>query len=224
MKDTFKRWLGFESQQIDRPKRDYWGEQRYLEKQEFKYILWLDRIYEKIQNTPGHIVELGVAYGRNAILFSHFIDMHNESDIRQYFGFDTFDGYTESTLASEKNLSGSNWKNIDTESVKDRVSMSKTRTKVHLKQGDIIETIPRFLKNNPNFKAALVYVDCNAYEPAIAALRALRPHLMPGAIVCMDEKKQGGETKALLEFCSENELDLVKDKSPFSIPAYTRIN
>jgi len=36
--------------------KDYWGEQKYLEKNEFKYVLWMHEIYKKINTVPGHIV------------------------------------------------------------------------------------------------------------------------------------------------------------------------
>ena len=51
--------------------------------------------YLKIKNIPGHIAEIGVADGRNAILFGRLIKIHNDQSVRQYIGFDTFDGFTQ---------------------------------------------------------------------------------------------------------------------------------
>ena len=51
----------------------YYDSQKYLEKNEFKYILWVDRIYKKVINIPGHIVELGVAYGRNNVQDDEYV-------------------------------------------------------------------------------------------------------------------------------------------------------
>ena len=45
--------------------------------------------------------------------------------------------------------------------------------------------------------------------------------MSPGGVICIDEKKQGGETKALIEFCKKHDLRFMKDSTPFSIPAYT---
>lgn len=205
-------------------KVDRWEDQRYLEKTEFKYILWIYEIYKKIANVPGHIVEFGVAYGRNTILFSHLIKMHNEQDIRRYYGFDTFDGYTKSSLLEDTHLSVNSWKNISLNKVKERIKISGNFENYELIKGDILKTLPVFLKNNPNFKAALVYVDCNAYTPSLEGMRLIKDYITPGGIICIDEKKQGGETKALIQFCKENNLKFIKDDSPFSIPAYTKID
>jgi len=44
-----------------------------------------------------------------------------------------------------------------------------------------------------------------------------------GDIICINEKRQRGEIKVLIQFCEENGLQFRKDNSPFSIPAYTKI-
>lgn len=201
--------------------KNYWGEQQYLEKSEFKYILWLDRIYSKIGEVPGHIVELGVAYGRNAIIFSHLKKMHNEDDVRKYYGFDTFDGYTDESISNSDNLSSSAWKGISIKKVTQRINKAGFQSGFHFYKGDILKTVPGFLAENPDFKAALLYIDCNAYEPAIAALEAFKDHMTPGAVICIDEKKQGGETRALIEFCKKHNFTFKRDNTTFSIPAYT---
>ncbi len=203
---------------------EYWAKQQYLEKSEFKYILWLYNTYRKIGRIPGHIVELGVAYGRNAILFNHLIAMHNETDLRKYFGFDTFDGYNSKSLAQDPNLSSESWKNISVSDVERRINKSTDHNNYSLIQGDILKTVPNFLKMNPNFRCALLYVDCNAYEPALQGMEFMKDFMSPGGVICIDEKKQGGETKALIEFCKRYNFIFQKDDSPISIPAYTIIS
>ena len=199
----------------------YWEDQKYLEKTEFKYILWLYEVYKMIDTVPGHIVELGVAYGRNTIIFSHLMQMNNQDDVRKYVGFDTFDGYTEESLANNTHLSCKSWKGISVEDVKKRIKKSGNFTNHTLIKGDLNETLAEYLKNNPNFRAALLYVDCNAYEPAINGMEMLKDFMSPGGIICIDEKQQGGETKALIKFCKDNNLKFMRNANNFSIPAYT---
>lgn len=203
--------------------QSYWDDQKYLEKTEFKYVLWLYEIYKRIHEVPGHIVELGVAYGRNAIIFSHLMQMHNEQDIRKYIGFDTFDGYTDQTLSTDKHLSSAAWKNISIEKIKERISLAGNFSNYELIKGDLNQTLAEYLNQHPDFRAALLYVDCNAYQPALNGMNLLKDFMTPGGIICIDEKRQGGETKALIQFCKENNLRFMKDPTPFSIPAYTRI-
>ena len=203
--------------------RKYWDDQKYLEKTEFKYILWLDRTYQLIETVPGHIVELGVAYGRNAIIFSHLMQMYGHDDVRKYIGFDTFDGYTQNTLDVENHLSSGAWKDISIDAVKNRLKMAGNFTKCEFVKGDLTETLPEYLKKNSGLRAALLYVDCNAYEPSLKGMELMKEFMSPGGVICIDEKQQGGETKALIEFCSDNNLEFKRDKSPFSVPAYTRV-
>jgi len=195
----------------------------YLEEGEFQYILWIDRVYQKIARVPGHIVEFGVAYGRNAVLFGRMINMAGESKTRRYFGFDTFSGYTDGTLGSNPQLSAKSWMDCDKEAVDQRLVRAGVAQQTQLIEGDLVKTVPQFLSETPNFRCALLYVDCNAYEPALEGMQMMRPYMSPGGVVCIDEKLQGGETKALIEFCAKNNLEFVRDPGPFSVPAYTRI-
>lgn len=45
--------------------------QPYKDFQDFdlEYLLWISNLYLKIKDLPGHIAEIGVADGRNTILF-----------------------------------------------------------------------------------------------------------------------------------------------------------
>jgi len=203
--------------------RDYWTAQQYLTRSEYRYVLWLDRIYQKIQNVPGHIAELGVAYGRNAIIFGHQIQMNGDDAVRKYIGFDTFDGYTTETLAAETHLASTAWKKIDVKAVRERIDEAGVSPVTTLVVGDLAETIPKYVDRNSGLRLALLYVDCNAYSAAVKGLELLKDHLSPGAVICIDEKKQGGETRALIEFCERHGLAFMKDTGPFAIPAYTRI-
>ena len=87
--------------------RDY---DRYLDQAEFRYILWLERTYRLIENVPGHIVEVGVARGRNAVIFGHLIRLTGDDQVRNYYGFDTFEGYTGDDLRRSPHLSAAEWK------------------------------------------------------------------------------------------------------------------
>ncbi|MDF1823597.1 MAG: class I SAM-dependent methyltransferase [Verrucomicrobiales bacterium] len=195
--------------------------QAYLEESEFQYILWIDRVYEKIRSVPGHVVELGVAYGRNSIIFSRMIQLHGETATRKYFGFDTFDGYTEETLETNPHLSGKTWKDCDRNRIEARLKRANVERQTTLIEGDILETVPQFLKENPNFRCALLYVDCNAFEPSLEGMKLFQQFMSPGGVICIDEKRQGGETKALIEFCNLSGLEYKRDPGALAVPAYT---
>lgn len=205
--------------------RDY---DRYLDQSEFQYILWLDRIYQKIQSVPGHIIEIGVARGRNAVLFGHLIKMNGDQAVRHYYGFDTFSGYAEDDLRRSPHLSTDAWKETTIDFVRERLEGQSLASICHLFKGDIKSSASDFVKKgharfNPNkIRISLLYIDCNAYLPAKFAMDFFKPFMMKGSVICIDEKLQGGETEALIEFGDENGLEVKRDPGPFGIPAYLR--
>ncbi len=218
MKKLIKKTLGRFGYQLNK----FGPNDAYLDKKEFRYVLWVDRIYTKIRRVPGHIVELGVARGRNSLIFGNLMQLHGEAHLRQYYGFDTFQGYTEEDLKADPHLKRTAWKN-NADWVQKRIEAAGYSASCKLVVGDIKQTVPDFLERNPNFRAALLYVDCNAYLAASQAMEAFKEFMSPGGVVCIDERRQGGETRALIEFCQKYDLEFVKDDSPFSIPAYTVI-
>ncbi len=202
----------------------------YLDKGEFTYIMWLYKIFEKIQNTPGHIVEVGVAEGRNSIIFGRFIDAYGQEAVRNYYGFDTFAGFTKQDLEHSPYLSKDRYNHLTLEYVENRIKEQKLDHICHFIEGDIRKTAPEFiasplykLRSPKHLRIALLYIDCNAYGPSLEAMKSFKDHMMPGGIICVDEKSQGGETEALIQFCKENNLTIKRDTGPFSLPAYTCI-
>ena len=200
---------------------DLYSLDKYLDYDEFRYIMMVYQTYKKIELVPGHIIELGVARGRNTILFGNLIKSYNDNS-RRYYGFDTFSGYTDEDLRYNDNLDKSSWKN-DYDFVCGRVNNSGYQQICNIIKGDIKSTIPIFITDNPDIKIAMIYIDCNAYLPASKALEALRSNLMPGAVICIDEKRDGGETRALREFAEKHKLQIIKDQEPFCLPAYIKV-
>jgi hypothetical protein len=67
-------------------------------------------------------------------------------------------------------------------------------------QGDVRDTLPRYLAQNPRTIIALAYFDLDLYEPTRDALRAVLPYLSKGSVLAFDQlghAKWPGETAAL---------------------------
>jgi hypothetical protein len=76
------------------------------------------------------------------------------------------------------------------------------KRKFELVAGDATETLPRYLRDNPETIVALAYFDFDIYAPTKACLQALLPHLTKGSILAFDElncPEFPGETIALRE-------------------------
>jgi hypothetical protein len=54
-------------------------------------------------------------------------------------------------------------------------------------EGRVEETLPKYLDDNPQCFVALAYVDLQTYEGTKAALETIKPRLMPGSVLAMDE-------------------------------------
>jgi len=196
---------------------------------DLEYLLWLSNLYLLIKNVPGHIAEIGVASGRNAILFGKLISLHGDSTIRRYYGFDTFSGYTERDLATDTHLSSCAFTDVHIADVIRRIEFNDLTSLCHLVQGDVLDTVPHFLNeysderlNRGLSKFSLLYIDCNAYQPAIKSMESFLPHLMPGSIIAVDEKRQGSETKALIDFASSNGFE-VRYPGALNVPILLQI-
>jgi len=204
---------------------------REIKDEDLEYILWISNLYLQVINTPGHIAEVGVANGRNTILFSRLIQMHGDSSIRQYLGFDTFDGFTNDDLERDEHLAQTNnrWKAFSKKGVLERCVTNGVENEVEIFEGDATSMIIKVLSshNGKKFQPgkarfALVYIDCNAYRPALKSMEAFLPHMSPGSIFAIDEKLQGGETEAMLEFAKVHNF-LVEKPGRNQVPMIIRI-
>jgi len=210
--------------QIIFEKNDY---NKYLDDNEFMYLLYLYDLYKKIQNIPGHIIEVGVASGRNSIIFGKLIKLHSDQTVRKYFGFDTFEGYTDSAIREDENLKKNNdrWKKFSKRFVENRLKEKNLNEICKIFEGDIEKTFSPFIHSekhdffNPkNLKVSLLYIDCNSYKTAKASMELFKPYMMPGSIIAIDEKRQGGEHEAIILFAKQNNLNVRKDKFPSNFP------
>ena len=186
---------------------------------DLEYLLWISSLYLQIQSVPGHIAEVGVASGRNTILFGRLVQIYGDSSIRQYIGFDTFNGYNQKDLQRDQHLSQTtdHWKAFSKKGVLERCAVNGVEHEVELFEGDAESSVPKILTTHKGKKFqpgkarfALVYIDCNAYGAALKSMQAFLPHMAPGSIFAIDEKMQGGESEAMIEFAKINKLNIEK--------------
>ena len=169
-----------------------------------------------------------MARGRNSVLFGNLIKLSGEETIRNYYGFDTFSGYTESDIDSSPHLSKNDWREISLSFVKNRLERNQLGSTCFVFEGDIKDIAENFVASGHNkfqpghLQIALLYIDCNSYAAAKYSMDFFYDYISPGGLVCIDEKLQGGETRALRDFCSDQGLKFIKDSGPFSLPAYTK--
>ena len=82
---------------------------------------------------------------------------------------------------------------------------------IQLIKGDITETIPRYLKLNPNLKISLLNLDVDFYEPSKSILENFYPKLSKGGILMLDDYGiWDGETMAVNEYFHGKKIKIRK--------------
>lgn len=166
-----------------------------------------------IQNIPGAVIELGVCSGNGllSLIQSHNV-LEQQYKFREFYGFDTFEGFPSVHENDTNNLDNKNkvgdFSNNSHDNILDVVDIHNNYlyvpTTVKLIKGDVTKTVPEFLNTtgNKHILIALLYLDLDLYEPTKIALKHFLPRMAKGSIIAFDElnhSKYPGETIAVLE-------------------------
>jgi hypothetical protein len=198
----------------------------YLRSPLLAKILYLNELYQAIVNLPGNVVEFGVWWGANLALFQSFRAVYEPYNwTRKVIGFDTFAGYpstSEKDGSSQYAAVGGYTVSEDYYEYLDRLLAAHEADNVmsHLKKfelvkGDVTQTIDQYLHDNPQTIIALAYFDLALYEPTKKCLEAIKPYLVRGSVVAMDELNSPdfpGETIALREVFGLSQYRIVKSR------------
>jgi hypothetical protein len=161
-------------------------------------FLVLDGLYRRFKSIPGVLVEFGTWWGQNLVLLENLRAIHEPfNKQRTIIGFDTFSGYPSSSAMEKKSTEAHD----GYQTVPDYQSYLAELLEVHegnnafghirgnhkLIAGNVEETVPKYFKDHPETIVAFAFFDMGPYEPTIAALRAIKPHLVPGSVLLFDE-------------------------------------
>lgn len=187
-------------------------------------LLFLNELYQYIVDKPGIIVEFGVHLGQNLITFENLRATYEPwNQNRRIVGFDTFtsDGYASrsSIDGNSAEITGSGYKLADSyvpflrelAQYHENDHILSQIKKIGVEVGDVVKTVPAFFERNQGDVVALAYFDLATYEPTLACLNAILPHLLPGSVLLMDElnfKEYPGASIAFKEFVRSNKLDI----------------
>jgi len=185
-------------------------------------------LFKMVLALPGDIVECGVLNGGGLFYWARLLQVFNPLSQRKVIGFDTFEGYPETMKGKQdKRTSDAFIKTtrytgaLPEEIMKTAASLGLDRW-IELVKGDATKTINEYVQKNPGFRAALLNLDFDIYEPTLAALENLYPLVVPGGIVVFDEYAvyRWGESKAVDEFFKDKKIVLKSLPWTFSPTAY----
>jgi Macrocin-O-methyltransferase (TylF) len=207
----------------------------YMRRQPLTDLLSMDMLYRMILDVPGVIMEFGVHRGRHLAAMTALRGVHEPYNPRRWIiGFDTFTGFPEVTAvdaASPAAVVGRFAVAADyPEHLRDVLDAHEDNEHLRhirrtlLVQGDVRDTLPYYLVQNPQTIVALAYFDLDLYEPTRDTLRAVLPYLNKGSVLAFDQlghAKWPGETAALRDVLGSGQARL-NVLPGLATPAYLR--
>ena len=201
---------------------------RYVSRQQQAVYLYKWELFKQVLEVHGSILEFGVYMGSGLFSFASFsaiLEPYNYQ--RRIIGFDTFTGFPDvsdkdksSQYASpELKKGGFSISDTHLSDIEHSIEMFDSNRfinhlpKIELIPGDVLKTLPKFLKTNSHTLISLLYLDLDLYEPTMSALHALYDRVVRGGIIAFDEINNPmwpGETEAFLKFFKDKPVALKK--------------
>jgi hypothetical protein len=215
--DNVEQLLEEHFEKFDISKREIWRNfQIYTRRVFLKRFLAHYELYQKVINLPGDIVELGVYRGSSLMTWANFLEIRNMGDRhKKVVGFDNFKGFGDFDEKDGKEdpkfgkkSGGFNSTEFedplrDAINIFDHDRFIPYKPRIHLVKGNIEETIPHYIKENPGMRIALLHFDVDLYRPTKIALEHMWDLVVPGGVLVFDEygiPPWEGESRAVDEF------------------------
>ncbi len=184
-------------------------------------------LFKETMNLPGEIVECGVFKGASLARFAMFRGLFGNEYSREIIAFDTFAQFPEARYDPdeqyrEQYVNAAGDESVSKKQMKKVLKNKDCEENVRLVKGDVTETIPKYVKNNPHLKISLLNLDTDLYEPAKVILENLYPRVVNGGVVILDNYGTfPGETKAIDDYFENKKLENNINKFNFSMtPSY----
>ena len=182
-------------------------------------FLFFKEMYSHIINVHGSVAEFGTRWGQNLIWMENLrglLEPFNHN--RRFLAFDTFSGFPgTSDKDGDSNLIGKGgygmeWENYEVVLEKLLKHHENQSPISHIKKfkiikGDVTDTLPKYLIENPHTIFALVYFDMDLYKPTLESLKTIIKRMPKGGVIGFDELNHQnfpGETEAFLEIFEGN--------------------
>lgn len=174
-------------------------------------------LFKMVVDLPGSILDLGVCRGNSFFTWTKLLETFCPVDrTRKVYGFDHFrglDAFSDADGAradrtGQKEGDPAHWQ-ADAAHVRALVDLHNDDgliagvERCRLIEGDVAETLPRFLADTAGLRICLLHLDMDLHAPTAAALELLWPLVVEGGVVVFDEyalPPWEGETRAVDDF------------------------
>jgi hypothetical protein len=191
--------------------------EKYVRRQSMSRFLARYELFKMQMNIKGCIVECGVHHGGGLMSWAKLSSALEPYALdRRIFGFDTFEGFPhiderdESSEGNDQSKKGgfSTGYDVYAELSELMTEYDENRflnqfEKIFLVKGDVVETIPKFIRENPYVIISMLFLDFDLYSPTKTALEYFLPRMGKGSILAFDEVSNPwwpGETEAMLQY------------------------
>jgi hypothetical protein len=175
-------------------------------------------LFKQASLVRGAVVECGVLKGCSLVRFAMFRKLLGVDT--RIVGFDTFGAFPETRFGPDIPLRQRHVDVCGQESIsRDQLQLVLARNQldhdVDLIEGDILETVPAYLRDHPDLQIALLNIDVDIYEPTCVILEHLYPRVVSGGVVLLDDYKVfPGETKAVDDYFAGRPVKILQ--TPYS--------
>ncbi len=223
--DNIESLLDAHFEKFNISKREIWRNFQIYSRRIFlkKFLAHYD-FYKQVMRLPGDIVELGVYRGASLLSWANFLEIRNMGDRhKKVIGFDNHKGFgkLDDKDGGENQqlgkMEGGFACNQFEEQLHDAIRIFDQdrfipyKPRVVLVKGDIEQTVPQYVEDNPGLRISLLHFDADLYRPTLMGLKHLWPLVVPGGIVLFDEygiPPWEGESKAVDEFFANQKIKI----------------
>ncbi|WP_433290669.1 TylF/MycF/NovP-related O-methyltransferase [Actinoplanes sp. CA-030573] len=194
---------------------------RYLRRAQVTRFAALYELFKLALPVKGSLVECGVFRGASFMTFAQLSAALEPTNLtRRLYGFDSFGGFPAVTGHDRPAKTGASVGGLAADSYDELTRLLEIYDtdrflghlpKATLVRGDVCQTVPQFVADNPHLVVSLLFLDLDLYEPTATALRHFLPRMPKGAVLAFDELDNPlwpGETSALLDEVGIGRLEL----------------
>jgi hypothetical protein len=191
-------------------KTDAWP--LYAGRQNIQRYIYLYALLQRIEPVPGDIAEFGVWKGATTAFMAKMLAWTP----RVVHAFDNFEGFSKEVVDEKALRSGYRGSRAELEAM---LEVDGLLDAVVIHEGDIVKQVDGL---DTPARLAFALMDCDVYEPTIAALHWVHERLSVGGIIAFDEYNDPawpGETEAAQEFLEEHGDVYTNEASPVAQPS-----
>lgn len=176
-------------------------------------------LFKMTSHVRGEILECGVFKGNSLFRWIKFRDMLENYSSRKIIAFDAFGEFPETAFNDDQArrqafVEETGGVGVSIEETNELLTSLQLNRNIDLIKGNIMETLPTYLKANPHLKLSLLHLDVDIYEPTKLALDLLYSRVSTGGVIILDDYGAFAGTNAAVKEVLGDSVEV--RKFPFS--------